>query len=152
MDNIIFEYARRSDEDKHNQIQSIPDQLKEIENFRLSQNLPKPLKIFTDIKTAKKAGVRQGFNEMMERIKKGEANTISCWRANRLARNGKEGGEIIYMVDNFDLQIITCSGTFDKANSNHLWGEFGQAIKFSKDLSEDVTRGMNTKRENGWRP
>src|SRR3990167_3459607 len=89
---------------------------------------------------------------MIDRIKKGEANTIHCWKANRLARNGMEGGELIYMVDNFEVTIITCFGTFTKENSNHLWGEFEVATKYSKDLSEDVIRGMDTKRDMGWRP
>ena len=152
MEDKIFDYGRKSDEDKHNQIQSIPDQLREIAKIRQDLKLPKPLQTFTDIKTARKAGVRSGFSEMMERIKKGEANVLMCWKANRLARNGKEGGELIYMVDNFGLTIITCFGTFTKDNSNHLWGEFEIATKYSKDLSEDVKRGMNSKAEMGWRP
>lgn len=151
MDNRIFNYARKSDEDKKHQIHSIPDQLKEVEKTRLDLNLPKPLHIFTDIKTARKAGVRVGFKEMIERIEKGEADTILCWKANRLARNGREGGQLIYMVDNYELTIITCFGTFTKENSNHLWGEFEIATKYSKDLSEDVKRGMNSKLEMGWR-
>ena len=152
MESRMFVYARKSDEDKHNQIQSIPDQLKEVERTRQEQNLPKPLATFTDIKTAKTAGVRIGFNEMVERIKKGEAKTILCWKANRLARNGKEGGELIYLVDNFGVSIITCFGVFSKDNCNQLWNEFGIATQYSKDLSIDVKRGMKTKVEKGWRP
>ena len=51
MESRMFVYVRKSDEDKHNQIQSIPDQLKEVERTRQEQNLPKPLATFTDIKT-----------------------------------------------------------------------------------------------------
>ena len=151
MDNKDVYYLRRSDEDKKKQIQSIPDQLKEVDKFRSPQNLPKPLHIFKDIKTAKIAGVRNDFSQMIEMIKKGLVDTVWCWRANRLARNGKEGGEIIYLVDNFGLKITTCFGTFTKENSNQLWNEFGVATQFSKDLSVDVKRGMNSKLEMGWR-
>src|SRR3989344_5374580 len=48
--------------------------------------------------TAKIPG-RPVFNEMMERMEKGEASGILAWHPDRLARNSVDGGKIIYLVD-----------------------------------------------------
>ena len=48
--------------------------------------------------TAKIPG-RPVFNEMIERMEKGEASGILAWHPDRLARNSVDGGKIIYLVD-----------------------------------------------------
>ena len=97
-----FDYARKSSEDKNKQIQSINDQLRELRKFRENRtDLPLVLtEPFTEEKSAKVSGVRNAFYQMLKRIVLGEANCIYTWRADRLARNGSDGGKIIEMVDN----------------------------------------------------
>ena len=54
--------------------------------------------VFVEKQTAKIPG-RPVFNEMIERMEKGEASGILAWHPDRLARNSVDGGKIIYLVD-----------------------------------------------------
>lgn len=148
--NKAFDYARKSSEDKEKQIQSIEDQLDEVDKLH-ERYLDIPvIDTYSESKTGKVSGVRDAFYKMIERIEKGEANTIFCWKADRLARNGSDGGKIIEMVDNGIIkQIITPNTVYDRANSYMLWIEFMGSTKYSKDLSDNVVRALNRKAERG---
>ena len=43
--------------------------------------------------------VRSSGIESLRRIEAGEANGIIAWHPDRLARNSRDGGEIIYLLD-----------------------------------------------------
>ena len=147
-----FIYARKSSEDKSRQIQSINDQLRELRKIINERDDIPPVvgEPFTEEKTAKISGVRVKFYEMLRRIESGEANTILVWKADRLARNGGDGGKIIEMVDNGIVKkIITPTNIFDKQNSFMLWVEFMSSTKVSKDISDGAKRGLKTKVEKG---
>lgn len=146
---IAVIYARKSQEDKSRQIQSIPDQLVEISRLEDRFEL-KAIQTFSESKTGKISGVRTDFYEMIKMIERGNANTIFCVNANRLARNGVDGGKIIELVDKGLIhRIITPSSVFDKDNSYMLWIEFMGATKYSKDLSKIVTDRIKLKAERG---
>lgn len=148
MDTAVI-YARKSQEDKSRQIQSIPDQLIEISRLEDRFEL-KAIQTFSESKTGKVSGVRTEFYEMIKMIEQGKANTIFCVNANRLARNGVDGGKIIELVDKGLIhRIITPSSVFDKDNSYMLWIEFMGATKYSKDLSKIVTDRIKLKAERG---
>jgi DNA invertase Pin-like site-specific DNA recombinase len=53
---------------------------------------------FEESQSAKAKG-RPFFNEMLDRIERGEANGIIAWHPDRLARNAFDGGRIIDLLD-----------------------------------------------------
>ena len=143
MDNY-FVYLRKSTEEEDKQIQSIESQKGELmEKVIKPRNIP-VLQWYFESKSAKLPG-RPIFNEMMERIKQGEANHVIVWHINRLARNLKDGGDIMWLVEQNKLKIITPTRVYDSEEIVNFTHEFGQSAKFSHDLSRDVTRGLYNK-------
>lgn len=143
-------YCRKSEEDKARQVLSIEDQLLVGRELLDRHNLaPLVCPPIVDEKSAKKAGKRPGFDKMIKLLDSGRADTITCWRINRLARNGKEAGIIINLVDNKNVVIVTEIGTYDKNNSAMIWIEMMQATEYSKSLSKDVKRGLASKARMG---
>ena len=151
MTNTCFIYCRKSSEDKDRQILSLNDQ----ENICLELAEDKGLVVlgvYKESKSAKRPDKRPEFKALLSRLANGEASRVLCWKADRLCRNAKEGGTLIDKVDYEDLKIVTPSMDYDRNNSTFLFIEFGMATKFSKDLSDNVKRGLNTKLQMGWKP
>lgn len=146
-----FIYARKSTEDKNKQVASISEQLAEINKDQKLNNIP-VLDTYTETKTGKISGVRAEFYKMLARIDNGEANTIICWKADRLARNGGDGGKIIELVDSRKLKIVTPDNTYTRENSMFLWIEFMSSTKLSKDISDNIIRNNDSKISKGISP
>ena len=149
--NTCFIYCRKSSEDKDRQILSLDDQERICKELAHDKGFM-VLGIYKESKSAKRPDRRPEFKSMVDRVSKGEVKHIFCWKADRLCRNAKEGGTLIDHVDYNGMQIVTPTMDYDRNNSTFLFIEFGMATKFSKDLSDNVKRGMNTKVQNGWRP
>lgn len=149
--NTCFIYCRKSSEDKDRQILSLDDQERTCRELAKDKGFV-VLGLYKESKSAKRPDKRPEFKAMVARVAKGEATYVLCWKADRLCRNAKEGGTLIDHVDYNGMQIVTPTMDYDRNNSTFLFIEFGMATKFSKDLSDNVKRGMNTKVQNGWRP
>lgn len=54
-----------------------------------------------------KAPGRPVFNEMMQRLYRGEAAGIICWKLDRLARNSVDGGAIIWAIKQHGIKVMT---------------------------------------------
>ena len=100
-----FTYARKSQEGEEKQVQSIPDQLREAEVVAKRYNI-KVVDILTEEGSAKEPNKRPIFEEMLERIKRGEANGIICWNLNRLSRNHVDSGKLQWMLQQGLIQSI----------------------------------------------
>ena len=72
-----FIYARKSTDDEERQQLSIPAQLDELRTFAQKEGLV-IADTFIESKTAKVPG-RELFNQMLDRIEKGEAQGILSW-------------------------------------------------------------------------
>src|SRR3989344_6068602 len=137
-------YARKSTDDPQRQIRSIGDQIFECKQLasRLGINV---VKVLEETKSAKKPNKRPIFRQMLNDLKKGVYDGILAWNPDRLARNMKEGGEIIDMIDEEeikDLKFVTHHFTKD-ANGKMLLGmSFVLSKQYSDDLSQKVTRGV----------
>lgn len=147
-----FLYARKSTESEDRQVNSIDDQIKEVNKIaeRLELNI---VAIFKESKSAKAPG-RKIFNEMLDRIEKGEADAILCWKLNRLARNPLDGGKISWLLQNNIIKHIQCYDRDYKPTDNVLTMQVDLGIgnQFVIDLSGDVIRGMRDKAQRGWYP
>jgi DNA invertase Pin-like site-specific DNA recombinase len=154
MNNTIkyFLYARKSSEGEDRQVTSIEDQISEVSKLAENLNI-EIVDIIEESKSAKEPG-RKEFNNMIKRIKKGEAKGVLCWKLNRLARNSIDGGNIIHLLQKNVIQHIQTFGRDYKPTDNviMMYVEFGMANQYVNDLSVDVRRGMRKKAERGWHP
>ena len=78
-----FIYSRKSSEAEDRQILSIESQITELKRFAHREGI-RIVEIFTEAKSAKAPG-RPVFNAMLERLYKGEADGVLCWKLDRLA-------------------------------------------------------------------
>ena len=147
-----FLYARKSSEAEDRQAASIDAQKDELLKIAKDQGL-KVIEILEESQSAKKPG-RKIFNSMLERIYKGEANGILCWKLDRLARNPVDGGQISWMLQQSAIaQIVTFGRTYYPTdNVLMMQVELGMANQFIRDLSVNVKRGLQKKVREGWMP
>lgn len=145
-------YRRKSSEDDSRQVQSLAGQRAEIKAL-IERHRLNVVKDIHESRSAKEPG-RTGFNEMIALLKSGQANAILCWKADRLARNLIDGGEITHQISNGGIKaIITPNGNhFPQDSTLPLLFEFGIAHQFVRDLSSNVKRGMLQKCQQGWYP
>ena len=137
-------YARKSTDDPQRQIRSIDDQIDECK--LMAQRLGiKVVATIREEKSAKKPGLRPKFSNMLKDLKDKKYDAVLAWNPDRLARNMKEGGEIIDMVDEGiiqDMKFVTHHFSSD-ANGKMLLGmAFVLSKQYSDKLSQDVTRGV----------
>src|ERR1041385_7337697 len=99
----FFIYCRKSSEVEDRQILSIQSQVIELQRFAAQKGI-KILEVLTEAKSAKARGVRPVFNSMMERLYRGEAAGVLCWKV--------DGGAIIWSMKQHDVKIITPLQTY----------------------------------------
>ena len=147
-----FIYCRKSSEAEYRQVLSIESQTRELEEIAAKLNLP-VAGILTESKSAKEPG-RPVFNQMIQRLYRGEAAGIICWKLDRLARNPVDGGSIIWAIKQQGIRVLTPAQSYAREDDNIIlmYIEFGMAQKYVDDLSKNVKRGLKTKVENGWYP
>ena len=147
----IGNYNRKSSESEDKQMLSISSQKDEAKRIADFYKLPEFVAVFEESKSAKTEGVRTEFTRMMAMIKSGKIDAIVCWKADRLARNMSEGGQIIDLLSSGVIKAII---THDKVfypwdNVIVLSVEFSQGKQFVKDLSVNVKRGLQKKASMG---
>ena len=148
-----FIYARKSQEGEEKQVQSIPDQIREDENVAKRHGVRVIAKL-TEEGSAKEPGKRPIFDDMLQRIEKGEANGIICWNLNRLSRNPVESGRLQWLLQEGKIQSILTPNREYRPNDNAIIFsvESGTANQYIIDLKEGVRRGINSKLQKGMAP
>lgn len=148
-----FLYARKSSESEDRQVQSIDDQVGRLK--RLAEDRGFSIKqIYKESKSARNPSNRPLFDEMMKRIENGEAEGILCWHLNRLSRNPIDSGKISWLLQKGVIESIQTMERELRPEDNVLLFsvESGMANQFCRELSVNVKRGNQKKREDGWRP
>jgi site-specific DNA recombinase len=145
-------YCRKSSEAEDRQILSLPSQLGEMELLR-KRTSERVFEAFAEAQSAKAPG-RPEFERMMRLVESGKADTILCWKLDRLARNPIDGGRVIWAVNHYGAKIITPTQVFQKNDGSTLlmWVELGMAHKYVEDLSINVKRGLAGKLQMRWMP
>lgn len=139
-------YCRKSSESEDKQILSLPAQERELREYAIKHGLT-VVGVVSESKSAFKVG-REQYDVMLQRISSGEANSILTWQANRIARNSKDGGDFIYLMDEDKIQELkTPYKTFTNSPDDKFFLalEFGIAKKDSDEKSKNVKRGNREK-------
>jgi len=147
-----FSYCRKSTDEPERQVLSLESQ--ETEALRKFGNL-KIIKLPHESVSAFEPYKRPIFKDMIERIKKGEAQGIIAWHPDRLSRNPIDAAQIIYLLDIGALKDLKfCSYYFDNSPEGKMMLQITLSqSKYSSDkLSKDVKRGLDKKALAGWRP
>ena len=148
-------YARKSTDDPQRQLRSIPDQIDECKKHAKRLGLHVVGEPFIEKRSAKVSYQRPVFNALIEAIKEGTYDGILAWHPDRLARNALEGGMVIDMVDQGqikDLKFVTHYFSPD-ANGKMLLGmAFVMSKQYSDKLSQDVSRGVHKRFQEGKTP
>ena len=148
-----FLYARKSSESEDRQIQSIDDQVAVMKQMASDYNLT-VVDIITEAKSAKEPGGRPAFNDMIERLKAGEASAILTWKIDRLSRNPIDSATIQWLLQEDILKSIQTPGREFLPGDNAIIFsvESSMANQYIRDLSKNVKRGMQSKVQKGWLP
>lgn len=148
-----FLYARKSSESEDRQVQSVGDQVQRLQELAQELGL-EIVQILTESKSAKQPNNRKVFEEMLERIEKGEANGILCWQLNRLSRNPVDSGKVQWMLQRGIIEELRTIDRVHRPDDNALLFsvESGTANQFILDLVKNTKRGLRCKVEKGWFP
>jgi DNA invertase Pin-like site-specific DNA recombinase len=147
-------YARKSTESEERQILSIDSQIKEMLELAEKEAL-EIAEIRRESHSAKNAGERPVFNEIINDIRLGKFNGILTWSPDRLSRSAGDLGAIVDLIDQKLLrEIRTYSQKFtDSPNEKFLLMILGSQAKLENDnRGVNVKRGMKTRCEMGLRP
>jgi site-specific DNA recombinase len=148
-----FIYARKSTEAEDRQVYSIEHQIKELRELAAKHNIH-VVKEFEEAKTAKVPG-RPFFNEMIQRVKKGEASCILSWHPDRLARNGPDGSAITHLIDTRQLADLKfASFWFEPTPQGMLMLSiaFGMSKYYVDAMSQGIKRAYNRRLQDGHWP
>lgn len=134
-------------------MQSLEDQLACLKQTAIREKLS-IAETFVESHSAKEPGTRPQFEALMDKIQKGEINSILTWHINRLTRNMVDGGTLAHLLYAGKLKFIMTPERIYRPEDNVLLLaiENGMATSYVHDLSRAVKRGMTGKAERGWFP
>lgn len=147
-------YARKSTESEEQQILSIDSQIKEMLTMAEREHL-EVVEIKQESHSAKEAGTRPVFNEIVDEIKIGKFNGILTWAPDRISRNADDLGRIVDLMDQGILHEIRTYGQkfTNSPNEKFLLMILGSQAKLENDNKVvNVKRGLRARCEMGLWP
>ena len=146
-------YLRKSsDESARKQTKSIADQLLDIKEKILTPYKIVQYDIVKEEHSAKTSDTRNKFRAMINDLWNGKYEGLIAWHPDRLARNMKEAGEIIDMLDHLAIKdLLFATASYERnANGKMMLGiTFALSKQYSEHLSESVLRGYERRIEEG---
>jgi site-specific DNA recombinase len=148
-------YARKSTEQEDKQVLSIDSQIREMEKLAENEGLEIVMRK-QESHSAKEAGQRPVFNEIVEELKQGKFNGILTWAPDRISRNAGDLGRIVDLMDQKLLvEIRTYGGQrfTNNPNEKFLLMILGSQAKLENDNKViNVRRGLRARAAMGLRP
>jgi site-specific DNA recombinase len=147
-------YARKSTESEELQVLSIDSQIKEMQKLAAQENLD-VAEIKKESHSAKEAGQRPVFNEIVEDIRSGKITGILTWAPDRIARNAGDLGRIVdFMDQGLLIEIRTYGQKFTNSpNDKFMLMILGSQAKLENDNKvQNVKRGLRARCEMGLWP
>jgi len=146
-------YVRKSTDESDKQIRSLQDQIAECKDFA-EKNAIKIYKddIIDEAESAKEHDNRKSLDKLINDLKSGKYGGVLAWHPDRLARNMKEEGEIIDLVDKNiirDLKFVSLNFQNDTSGKMLLSITFVLSKEYSDKLSNNVSRGNKRSVEGG---
>jgi len=144
-------YTRKSTDEKDRQVMSLDSQTHELRALGKREHAF-IYETLEESKSAKLPG-RPVFNDMLDRIERGEASGILCWDIDRLYRNPIDEGRVRWLLQNgVIVSIRTPTREFRPEDAGLLMGvEGGRATDYIIRLARNVKRGNQEKlRRGGW--
>lgn len=151
-------YARKSTKgknsnDRERQAQSIPDQIEACRKHAFQAGIEiRDEDIIQEKQSAKEPGIRPKFRQMLDDVESGKYDGIITYHPDRLARNMKDAGEIIDMLDKKqikELRFTTYSFENNPMGKMLLGVSFVMSKQYSDNLSMLVKRGNKTGLQKG---
>ncbi len=147
-----FAYVRKSTEGEERQALSIESQKDKVKELFPNLEIVGTLE---ERHSAFKPYNRPSFEEMIRRIKSGEAGGIIAWHPDRLSRNEIDASTITYLVRTGIIKDLKfASYNFDNSPEGIMMLQLAlsQSQYFSSKLGKDVRRGLEKKVSLGWLP
>jgi DNA invertase Pin-like site-specific DNA recombinase len=147
-------YARKSTESEEQQVLSIDSQIKEMLALAEKEKL-EIVEVKRESHSAKEAGARPVFNEIVEELKNGKFNGILTWAPGRISRNAGDLGRIVDLMDSKHLIDIRTYGQrfTNNPNEKFLLMILGSQAKLENDNKRvNVKRGLRARVEMGLWP
>ena len=144
-------YCRKSSESDERQIQSLPDQIKNLTELVQQKKLELAGEPLQESKTAKVPG-RPIFDQLVQMIEDGLINGIVLLNPSRLSRNTVDTGRIIYLMDQGKLlEVVTPYQTFrNNPNDKFMLNLLCTQAKLENDnKSVNVKEALRLKAERG---
>ena len=150
-------YLRLSVKDRNeNESESIENQRNLINDFILKSKNIKLQYIFIDDGYTGTDFSRQGFNEMIKKVKSGEINCIIIKDLSRFGRNFEETENyIVKILPKYNVRLISIGESYDSSKENA--SEFGLLLTlknlmndyYAKDISHKVETSFDRLRREG---
>lgn len=137
-------YARKSREGEEQQARSLGDQLEQCRRLKEQEGLTVVDEI-QEAMSAKDSEQRPEFKRMIDGIKNGKYDAILAWHPDRLARNMKDAGDLIDLLDKGtikDLRFVAFNFENSITGKVMLAVAFAFAKQYSEGLSQNVLRGI----------
>src|SRR3990167_8534400 len=135
-------YSRKSSESEERQILSIDSQIKEMLQLAEKEGLD-VVEIKRESHSAKEAGQRPIFNEIVEEIRQGKYNGILTWAPDRIFRNAGDLGEIVGLMN---AKLLVEIRTYGQKFTNNPNEKFMLLLLGGTAKLENDNRGINVKR------
>ena len=135
-------YARKSSDSDERQVMSIDSQIKEM--LQMAQRDGLNIKdVKQEAHSAKAAGQRPVFNELINDLRNGKFNALLTWAPDRLSRNA---GDLGSLVDLLDQKLLVEIRTFGQRFTNNPSEKFLFMILGAQGKLENDQKGVNVKR------
>lgn len=137
-------YARKSTDQDDRQVASIPDQLVAGQALAAREG-HQIVAVYQESASAKAPG-RVQFAQMLDALKEKKADGILAWHLDRLSRNPIDSGNLAWLLQSHLLKaIVTPQQTYlPDDNALLLSVQFGSTTQYSRDLSVNIRRGLQS--------